>query len=169
MRSANLGCKFESFSHIRFIFITFFACRVSLYGRCNVWPSLIEFSDVLLSCFTFSSLDYIHWSITHKSGRLAHTPVARNCLFVQRHGSGKQRIRPLNSYLNDEYGTASFVCLCTRGRPSTIAHHLLSLINNCIDPPPPLLLTDKCHIYHEQSLHAQLHVVGMLRFMSDIH
>ena len=34
-----------------------FTCRVSMHGRCHVWPRLIEFSGVVLTCFMLSGLD----------------------------------------------------------------------------------------------------------------
>ena len=33
---------------------TFFTCRVSMHGRFHVWPLLIEFCGVVLSCFARS-------------------------------------------------------------------------------------------------------------------
>ena len=33
---------------------SFFTCRDLVHGRCHVWPWLIQFSGVKMSCFTLS-------------------------------------------------------------------------------------------------------------------
>ena len=51
-----------------------------MHGRCHILLWLNEFSVVAISCFTLSRYDYLNGSITHTTGRLAHTVVQFSCL-----------------------------------------------------------------------------------------
>ena len=54
--AASVLCCVGSRTAEHALFSTFFAGRVSVNGRCHVWPWLCEFSGVALGCFTLSCL-----------------------------------------------------------------------------------------------------------------
>ena len=51
-----------------------------MHRRCHVLPWLIEFSGVVLNCFTISRWTLFYGSITHTTGILAHTTIQGNCV-----------------------------------------------------------------------------------------
>ena len=65
----------------------FFTCRVSMLGRCRVWPRLVEFSGGVLSGFTLSRFTLFTKTFTHKTGGHGQAIICSLQFFTQLPGS----------------------------------------------------------------------------------